>query len=138
MTGLAMAAGRRTGTLHETLDQKSEDWLDRVASTRALVGDHGTTALEQANHAAASAAFGYGYDVLRERLPGVPSALLGMLYGCGLYAANIAGIAPVLGITEGEQHIFGRVRGERLGLHVLYGFVTAVVAQALSRRPAAA
>ncbi len=133
---LAMVAGRRTGTLHETLDEKSEDWLDRTASARALVGDDGTTALEQANHFVASAAFGYAYDMLRERLPGVSPGLLGALYGGGLYVVNIAGIAPVLGITEGEQNVSGRVRGERLGLHILYGFVTAVVAEALSRRPA--
>lgn len=47
---------------------------------------------------------------------------------------NIAEIAPVLGITEGEQNVGGRVRTERLGLHVLYGFVTALVTEALSRR----
>ena len=134
---LAMIVGRRTGTLHETLDKKSEDWLDRVASTRALAGNEGTTALEQANHLAASAAFGYAYDVLRDQFPRMSPALLGALYGGGLYAVNIAGIAPVLGITEGEQNVSGRVRSERLGLHIMFGLVTAVVAETLSRRPAA-
>lgn len=76
-----MVAGRRTGTLHRTLDKKSEDWLDRIASTRALFGNGGTTAIEQANHLLASAAFGYAYDVLRERLPDAPPGLLGALYG---------------------------------------------------------
>lgn len=131
---LVMITGRMTGTLHETLDKKSEDWLDRVASTRAVVGPGGTTAIEQANHIFASAAFGYGYGFLRACLPSLPAALLGGLYGAGLYGVAIVGIAPLIGITEGEQNASGRVRGERLGLHILYGVATALATQAL--RPA--
>lgn len=38
----------------------------------------------------------------------------------------------------GKQNVSKRVRTERLGLHVLYGLVTALVTEALSRRPSAA
>jgi len=52
--------------------------------------------------------------------------------GAGLYAVNIAGIAPVLGITQGERNAPNPVRAQRLGMHVLFGIVTALVADGLS------
>ncbi len=107
--GLATIIGRRTHTLHRTLDKASEDWLDRTAS----------------------AAFGYAYGMLRGRLPNLPSVVLGGLYGTGLYVVAIAGIAPLVRITRGEQSVSGRVRGERLSVHVLYGLLTAIVADVL-------
>lgn len=130
---LAMVAGRRSGLLHKTLAEDAEDWLDRAAGSRRLVGRGGTTALEQANHMAASAAFGVGYALLSTRLPRVPSPLLGALYGAGLYAVNIVGIAPLLGMTEGEGNAPMPVRAERFGLHILYGALTALVAEGLSK-----
>lgn len=60
--------------------------------------------------------------------------LLGTLYGAGLYAVNIAGIAPLLGMTQGERNAPMDVRAQRLGMHVLYGVVTALVADGLSGR----
>jgi hypothetical protein len=130
---LAMEAGRRSGLLHKTLAEESEDWLDRVADTRHFLGRGGTTALEQANHMAASALFGVGYGLLSARLPRVPAPLLGALYGVGLYVVNIAGIAPLLGITEGEQNAAAPIRAERLGLHLLYGVLTALAVERLGQ-----
>ncbi len=127
VVSLVMAVGRRSGVLHKTLAEEAEDWLDRVAASRRLVGRGGTTALEQANHIVASGIFGVGYGVLRAWVPRVPAVVLGSLYGAGLYAVNIAGIAPLIGLTEGERNVPMPVRAERLGVHVLYGAVTAVV-----------
>ena len=131
---LAMAAGRRSGLLHKTLAEDAHDWLDRAAGSRRLVGQGGTTALEQANHMAASAAFGAGYVLLGARLPRVPPPLLGALYGAALYGMNIIGIAPLLGMTAGEGKAPMPVRIERLGLHILYGTLTALVAEGLGKR----
>jgi hypothetical protein len=131
---LAMTLGRKTGFLHKTLAEDSEDWLDRVAGTRRRIGQGGTAALEQANHMAAAAGFGLGYGALRPNLPGVPTVVLGLLYGAGLYVVNIAGVAPLLGITQGEQNAPASLRAERLGLHLLYGVVTALVADDLGAR----
>ena len=129
---LAMDLGRRAGVLHKTLAEDAEDWLDRVANTRHYIGQSGTRAMEQANHMAAAAAFGIGYSLLRERVPALSAWGVGTLYGAGLYVINIAGIAPLIGLTEGERNAPAPVRAERLGLHVLYGVLTAVVADELA------
>lgn len=130
---VAMAIGARTGLMHRTLAENAEDWLERKAGTRELVGDAGTTAIEQTNHLAASAMFGSGYAMARDYLPGLPSPVLGALYGTGLYLVNIAGIAPLLGLTKGEQNASMGLRSERLGMHVLYGIVTAIAVDTLTR-----
>lgn len=130
-TSLAMVMGRRAGLLQKTLAEDAEDWLDSTASTRRHLGETGTHLVEQVNHMAASAAFGAGYGVLRERFPEPDPWLLGALYGGGLYAINIAGIAPLIGLTEGEHRAGPSLRAERLGIHVLYGVGTALVADAL-------
>jgi hypothetical protein len=129
----AMALGRRTGWLHKTLSDDAVDWLDRLADTRRRVGSAGTIALEQSNHMMASGAFGLGYGVLRDRLPRIPYPLLGLGYGAALYAVNIAGIAPLIGLTEGEHNASNPLRAERLGIHLLFGLVTAVAAEGLSQ-----
>ena len=131
---LAMVVGRRSGLLHKTLAEDAEDWLDWVGGSRRFVGQSGTTVIEQANHMAASAAFGVGYGMLSTRVPRVPTLMLGALYGAGLYVVNIVGIAPLLGMTEGEGKAPMSVRAERLGLHILYGTLTALFAKGLSKR----
>jgi len=129
---LAMSAGRRAGLLHKTLAEDAEDWLDRTAATRRHLGRGGTTALEQMFHLAAAAGFGLGYGLLRSRFPRTPGLVLGSAYGAALYTVNIAGVAPVLGMTEGEPKAPVPVRLERLGLHLLYGVVTALAADGLA------
>lgn len=51
----------------------------------------------------------------------------------GLYAVNIAGIAPLLGITEGERQAGPAKATERLGLHLLQTVLTAVLAERFAR-----
>jgi hypothetical protein len=130
---LAMSAARRAGLLHKTLAEEAEDWLDRTAATRRRLGRGGTTALEQTFHLAAAAGFGLGYGLLRSRFPRTPGLVLGGAYGAALYAVNIAGVAPVLGMTQGEAKAPVPVRLERLGLHLLYGAVTALAVDGLAR-----
>lgn len=128
---LVMELGRRSGVLHKTLAEDAQDWLDRVANTREHIGESGTYALEQANHMAAAAGFGVVYGLLRGSAPALPAWQLGSLYGAGLYVINIAGVAPLISLTEGEQNAPAPVRAERLGLHLLYGVLTAVITDVL-------
>lgn len=136
LTTAVMVAGRKSGLLGKTLDRDAVDWIDRTTGSRAVIGETGTSAVEFANHLGASAAFGYGYALLREQAPDVPDWLLGTAYGSVLYGVNIAGIAPVLGITEGEVAAGPRKAAERWGLHVLQSVATAVIAERWLARPA--
>ncbi|TKD51697.1 hypothetical protein [Sphingomonas baiyangensis] len=133
VTTAAMWAGRKSGVLGKTLDRDSVDWIDKNTGARAVIGDTGTSLVEFGNHLAASAAFGAAYAELRERAPAMSPIALGTLYGTGLYGVNIAGIAPLLGITEGEIEAGPRKASERWALHVLQAVVTAVVAERLTR-----
>ena len=135
VTTAVMAVGRKTGLLTKTLDRDAVDWIDRLTHSRAVIGDTGTSVVEFVNHLGASAAFGAALPPLREAAPGLSPVALGALYGTGLYAVNIAGIAPVLGITEGEVQAGPRKAAERWGIHVLQAIVTAVLADRLSTRP---
>lgn len=132
VTTAVMAVGRKTGLLTKTLDRDAVDWIDRQTGSRAVIGDTGTSVVEFANHLGASAAFGAALPPLREALPSLSPVALGTLYGTGLYAVNIAGIAPVLGITEGEVQAGPRKAAERWAIHVLQAVVTALVAERLT------
>lgn len=45
---------------------------------------------------------------------------------------DLAGMAPVLGMTEGEHNAPNAVRIERLAVHILYGAITGLVADLVS------
>lgn len=133
VTTAAMVAGRKSGVLGKTLDRDSVDWIDRNTGSRAVIGDAGTSAVELANHLGASVGFAALYPPLRRALPDLPPAILGMLYGTALYAVNIAGIAPILGITEGEVEAGRRKAVERWAIHVLQSVVTALAIERLAQ-----
>jgi hypothetical protein len=127
-----MAVGRDAGLLHKTLADHAGDWLDRRFNTRAWAGHDGTEALEQANHLAASAAFGAVYGATRPLTESVPPVAAGALFGAGLYAVAIAGVAPRIGLTPDEDDEIDGVALQRLGIHVLFGVIVALVADALA------
>lgn len=132
VTTAVMVAGRKSGVLTKTLDRDAVDWIDRLTGSRELIGDTGTSIVEFANHLGASAAFAAALPTLREMAPSLSSVELGAAYGTALYAVNIGGIAPVLGITEGEFKAGPRKAAERWAIHVLQAVVTAVVAERLT------
>jgi hypothetical protein len=135
VTTVAMVAGRKSGVLTKTLDRDAVDWIDRLTGSRDVIGDAGTSVVEFANHLGASAAFGAAIPTLRDLAPSLSPAALGALYGTALYAVNIGGIAPVLGITEGEIEAGPRKAAERWAVHVLQGVVNAVLAERLAAQP---
>jgi len=95
-----MALGRDAGLLHETLADRASDWLDQRFGTRVWAGEDGTQALEHANHLAASAAFGAVYGATRPLTQMAPPVAAGALFGAGLYAVAIAGVAPTIDLTQ--------------------------------------
>ena len=132
VTTAVMVAGRKSGLLTKTLDRDAVDWIDRMTGSRKVIGDTGTSVVEFANHLGASALFASALPTLREAAPSLSPVALGTLYGSALYAVNIAGIAPVLGITEGEVRAGPRKAAERWAIHVLQAVVSAVVAERLT------
>ena len=134
LTTAVMTVGRKTGVLGKTLDRDAVDWIDDVSGSRAIIGDAGTSAVEFANHLAASAAFAAAWPMLRRAAPDVPVALLAAGYGTALYAVNIGGIAPVLGITEGEGQAGLRKATERWMVHIIQTVATALLAKQLTDR----
>lgn len=131
---VAMLLGRRAGWLQPTLAEESERWLDRTMGTNRRIGRSGTTAVEQTNHLVAGIGFGRLLVTLQPVLGQLPPVVAGALYGAGLYAVNIAGVAPVLGITAGERNALPGQAAQRFGMHVLFGVATAVALDALTRR----
>jgi len=132
VTTAVMVAGRKTGVLTKTLDRDAVDWIDDLAGSRKVIGDGGTSVVEFANHLGASTAFAVALPALRRVAPSLSAATIGVAYGTALYAVNIAGIAPVLGITEGEREAGPRKVGERWAIHVLQAVVTVLVAERLT------
>jgi len=136
VTTAFMVAGRKTGLLTKTLDRDAVDWIDRMTGSRDVIGDTGTSVVEFVNHLGASAAFGAALPTLRNWAPNLSPVALGTLYGTALYSTNIVGIAPVLGITQGEVRAGPRKAAERWAVHVLQAVVTALVAERLERQAA--
>ncbi len=136
VTTAVMVAGRKTGLLTKTLDRDAVGWIDDLTGSRRVIGDAGTSVVEFANHLGASAVFGAALPAIRQAVPSLSPAVVGVLYGTALYAVNIAGIAPVLGITEGEIQAGPRKATERWAIHVLQTVITAVVAERLTSRAA--
>lgn len=134
LTTAVMTVGRKTGVLGKTLDRDAVDWIDEISGSRAVIGDAGTSAVEFANHLAASAAFAAVWPTLRRAAPDVPVPLLAAAYGTILYAVNIGGIAPVLGITEGERDAGLRKASERWMVHIVQTVATALLAEQFADR----
>ena len=132
VTTAVMVAGRKSGVLTKTLDRDAVDWIDRMTGSRKVIGDTGTSLVEFANHLGASALFASALPALRDAAPSLSPVAIGTLYGSALYAVNIGGIAPVLGITEGEVRAGPRKAAERWAIHVLQAVLSAVVAQRLT------
>ena len=132
VTTAVMVAGRKSGVLTKTLDRDAVDWIDRMTGSRKLIGDTGTSVVEFVNHLGASAAFASALPTLEDYAPSLSPVALGTLYGTALYAVNIGGIAPVIGITEGEVGAGPRKAAERWAIHVLQAVVSAVIAKRLT------
>ena len=125
--------GKDAGLLKDNLSADTQDWMQKAFGARDRLGEDGTMLLEEAGHYGMSLGLGAAYGALRPYLP-VPGVLSGALFGAGLYATAVAGVLPELGVTEGERKAPDGVATERFVIHVLYGAVMGIVADALNDR----
>ena len=125
--------GKDAGLLQDNLSETTQDWLQARFGARERLGDDGLMLLEEAGHYGASLGLGAAYGVVRPYLP-LPGVLSGALFGAGVYAVAVAGVLPELGITQGERRAAKGVPTERFAVHVLYGAIIGVVADALNDR----
>jgi hypothetical protein len=129
-----MTFGRDLGLLPHSLADAAEDWLDDRFDTRSRIGEDGTQALEQANHLLVSGLFGAAFGALRPLTRAIPPVAAGVLFGAGLYAVAIGKVAPAIKLTRGENREPEGVQAQRLGIHVLFGVLTALAADAMMDR----
>ena len=125
--------GKDSGLLKDNLSAVTQDWLDDAFGARGKLGDDGLMLLEEAGHYGMSMGLGAAYGSVRPYLP-IPGVLSGALFGAGVYAVAVAGVLPELGVTEGERKADDGVAAERFAVHVLYGAIIGLVADALNDR----
>ncbi len=125
--------GKDAGLLKDNLSETTQDWLEDAFGARERLGDDGLMLLEEAGHYGMSMGLGTVYGAVRPYLP-IPGVLSGALFGAGVYAVAVAGVLPELGVTEGERRAPAGVATERFAVHVLYGAVIGLVADALNDR----
>ncbi len=125
--------GKDAGLLKDNLSQDTQDWLDDRFDARSRLGDDGLMLLEETGHYGASLGLGAAYGMVRPYVP-LPGVLSGALFGAGVYAVAVAGVLPELGITSGEREAPRGVATERFAVHVLYGAIIGIVADALNDR----
>lgn len=129
----ARTLGHDAGLLRGNLSETAQDWLDDTFDTRARFGEDGAEFAEQAGHYAACTGMGAAYGMVRPYLP-IPGLLSGAIFGAAVYAVGVAGVLPELGVTPGEPEEEPGVPTERFALHVLFGAVIGLVADALNDR----
>ena len=81
----------------------------------------------------ASAVFGIGYGLLSERLPGLPAPVLGALWR-RIVCREHRRYCALTWDNDGERNAPAPLRAERLGLHILYGMLAALIAERLNKR----
>ena len=129
-----MTFGRDLGLLQHSLADAAEDWMDERFDTRSKVGEDGTSALVQVNHLLVSGLFGAAFGAMRPLTKAIPPIAAGALFGAGLYAVAIGKVAPAIKLTRGENREPDNVQVQRLGVHVLFGVLTAMATDAMMDR----
>lgn len=129
MTGFMMLS-QRAGFVDEPFPVKVERWAEGRLGVAGRLGPRREMAAGMGGHLAYSAAMGGVYGALRSAFS-LPTLPTGPLYGLGLYAVNMLGIGPALGITKGPANERPTVVGRQLMMHAFYGVVTALVAKRL-------
>lgn len=93
--------------------------------------------MSHGGHLALSAAMGAAWPAFRV-LPGMGGAVGGLLFGAGFYPVLWGALGPALGLTPTPREEGVATVAQRVGLHAGFGLVTALVANAVSPRPARA
>lgn len=122
---VAMTAGRKAGILQAPVPLKVERWGRRRLGVSAPSAER-EHLLAQTIHLGYSLSLGVGYGLIQHAraLPALPS---GPLYGLVVYAANIAGALPSLGIISPPTDTATTKIARQVMMHVVFGTATALV-----------
>jgi hypothetical protein len=122
---VAMSGGRKAGILQAPLPLKVERWGRRRLAVSAPSPEH-EHLLAQTIHLSYSLFLGVGYGLVQHAraLPALPS---GPLYGLLVYAANIAGALPALGVISPPADMARTKVARQVMMHVVFGSATALV-----------
>ena len=126
-----MQMGKATGMVETPLPVKVERRAERRLGVAEKTTGQQERAVGMAGHMMMGAAFGAGYGALREKMDLDPLTG-GALYGMGVYALNVAGLGPALDLSRGPWQQEPPTVVRQVMMHLLYGAVTAAVAEELS------
>ena len=121
--------GRDTGLVHRTLAENARDRLTELVPPSSPLRPLAEN--DQVVHFGVAAVLGAAYGVLRPAFRWLPPSVAGALFGAGLYAVNVAQIAPKAGVTAGEDAAPPEVTRERLMVNIAFGVITAFVVASL-------
>lgn len=122
---VAMVAGKRSGVVERPLPIRMEQWARGRLGGRDEPGPADWAAAFAA-HQLYGAVLGSAYGLLGRFLPGRPVPA-GPAYGLLLYAVNLGGVLPALGVTRGPTNEDRSTAARRAAMHAVYGTVTALV-----------
>ena len=127
-----MTAAKQTGMVEQPLPLKFERSFEEMAGVEQRPGPTQAMVLSQGEHLLFSAALGASYGLLSASLD-LPAIPAGPLYGLSIYAIMLGGVGPMLDVTAGPWNEEPMTAGRRMMMHLMYGTVTAVVADRVRR-----
>lgn len=130
---MGMMIGQRAGVIETPMPLKVERELEKRAGVAEKTSPQQEKALAFAEHMLISGGFGAVYGLART-LVSAPLLLTGMMFGLLVYAVNLAGAGPALDLAPGPWEEKPQVVGRRVMMHVVYGVVTALVADQIEQR----
>lgn len=125
-----MTVARRQGMIDEPVPVTVERNLEEQAGIDEMTSAEQEEQIGMAGHFATSAALGAGYGLIHTVLA-LPALPAGPLYGLGIYAMNFGQIGPRLGAVAPPQAEQRSDVMREVMMHVVYGTVTALVANRL-------
>jgi hypothetical protein len=126
LSGVTM--GKELQLIEKALPQQVEQRLAQRAGVADELNRTEEQALSRGGHLVLGAAFGAGYGLLQTFFD-LPPRIAGPLYGLGVYMVNLAGIGPALGLVSRPSEQEPMTVGRRIMMHIVYGSVTANVAE---------
>lgn len=120
--------GKELQLIEKALPQEVEQELARRAGIANELDRSEEQPLSRGMHLALGAGIGAGYGLL-QTLFDLPPRIAGPVYGLGVFVVNVMGIGPALDLVAGPQNQEPTTLGRRLMMHVVYGSVTANVAE---------
>lgn len=115
------------------IGRRAAHQLDAQARLVESPATGGEEAAAQGAHLVLSVAAGAIYGAMRGRFD-MPAPAVGMVFGLGFYALAWGAVGPSLAITEKPGETPATLLARRAMVHILFGVVTALVAERIARR----